>query len=154
MSEYGATVFWERGDQDFCSNAYSRGHSWSFDGGLVVPASASPDIVPLPWSVAENIDPEEAFVASISSCHMLFFLSLAAKRKILVDRYKDVATGFMEQREDGRIAVTKVVLRPESTYGNNSQPSREQLEKLHHRAHELCFIANSINTTIVTEIVA
>ncbi len=154
MSEYAATVFWERGDQDFCGNAYSRGHSWSFDGGLVVPASASPDIVPLPWSVAENVDPEEAFVASISSCHMLFFLSLAAKRKIMIDRYKDAATGFMQQREDGKIAMTKVILRPEATYGENSRPSREQLEKLHHRAHELCFIANSVNTTIVTEIVA
>lgn len=154
MSEYTATVSWERGNQDFCGNAYSRGHTWSFDGGLVVPASASPDIVPLPWAVAENVDPEEAFVASISSCHMLFFLSLAAKRKILVDRYADAAVGLMEQCEDGRIAMTKVILRPEAIYGGSSNPSREQLDKLHQRAHELCFIANSVKTTIVIEMIA
>ncbi|MDE0753071.1 MAG: OsmC family protein [Woeseiaceae bacterium] len=154
MSETIATVSWERGDQDFCGNEYSRGHTWTFDGGLSVPASASPDIVPLPWSVAENLDPEEAFVASISSCHMLFFLSLAAKRKIVVDRYADSAVGFMEQREDGKIAMTKVILRPEARYFGDAQPSRELLEKLHHRAHELCFIANSVNAEIVTEVIA
>jgi organic hydroperoxide reductase OsmC/OhrA len=154
MSETIATVSWERGDQDFCGNEYSRGHTWTFDGGLSVPASASPDIVPLPWSVAENVDPEEAFVASISSCHMLFFLSLAAKRKIVVDRYADSAVGFMEQREDGKIAMTKVILRPEARYFGDAQPSRELLEKLHHRAHELCFIANSVNAEIVTEVIA
>jgi organic hydroperoxide reductase OsmC/OhrA len=154
MSETIATVSWERGDQYFCGNEYSRGHTWTFDGGLSVPASASPDIVPLPWSVAENVDPEEAFVASISSCHMLFFLSLAAKRKIVVDRYADSAVGFMEQREDGKIAMTKVILRPEARYFGDAQPSRELLEKLHHRAHELCFIANSVNAEIVTEVIA
>jgi organic hydroperoxide reductase OsmC/OhrA len=154
MSETIATVSWERGDQDFCGNEYSRGHTWTFDGGLSVPASASPDIVPLPWSVAENVDPEEAFFASISSCHMLFFLSLAAKRKIVVDRYADSAVGFMEQREDGKIAMTKVILRPEARYFGDAQPSRELLEKLHHRAHELCFIANSVNAEIVTEVIA
>ena len=154
MSETIATVSWERGDQDFCGNEYSRGHTWTFDGGLSVPASASSDIVPLPWSVAENVDPEEAFVASISSCHMLFFLSLAAKRKIVVDRYADSAVGFMEQREDGKIAMTKVILRPEARYFGDAQPSRELLEKLHHRAHELCFIANSVNAEIVTEVIA
>lgn len=110
--------------------------------------------MPLPWSVAENVDPEEAFVASISSCHMLFFLSLAAKRKIVVDRYTDSAVGFMEQREDGKIAMTKVILRPEADYSGDAQPDRELLEKLHHRAHELCFIANSVNAEIVTEVIA
>ena len=154
MSETIVTVSWERGDQDFCGNEYSRGHTWTFDGGLSVPASASPDIVSLLWSVAENVDLEEAFVASISSCHMLFFLSLAAKRKIVVDRYADSAVGFMEQREDGKIAMTKVILRPEARYFGDAQPSRELLEKLHHRAHELCFIANSVNAEIVTEVIA
>jgi organic hydroperoxide reductase OsmC/OhrA len=154
MSEYIATVSWERGNQDFCGNEYSRGHTWTFDGGLSVPASASPDIVPLPWSVAENVDPEEAFVASISSCHMLFFLSLAAKCKIVVDRYADSAVGFMQQRGDGKIAMTKVILRPEAHYSGDAQPSRELTEKLHHRAHELCFIANSVNAEIVTEVIA
>ena len=154
MSEYIATVSWERGSQDFCGNEYSRGHTWTFDGGLLVPASASPDIVPLPWSVAENVDPEEAFVASISSCHMLFFLSLAAKRKIVVDCYTDNAVGFMAQKDDGKIAMTKVILRPDARYSGVEQPNPEQLEKLHHRAHELCFIANSVTAEIVTEIVA
>tara|TARA_B110000263_G_C14941195_1_gene343749 strand:+ start:23 stop:487 length:465 start_codon:yes stop_codon:yes gene_type:complete len=154
MSETIVTVSWERGDQDFCGNEYSRGHTWTFDGGLSVPASASPDIVSLLWSVAENVDLEEAFVASISSCHMLFFLSLAAKRKIVVDRYADSAVGFMEQREDGKIAMTKVILRPEARYFGDAQPSRELLEKLYHRAHELCFIANSVYAEIVTEVIA
>ena len=126
MSEYVATVSWERGEQNFCEDEYSRGHTWAFDGGLEVPASASPDIVPSPWSVAENVDPEEAFVASISSCHMLFFLSLAARRKIVVDSYADNAVGFMEQRTDGKIAMTKVILRPEARYSGDKQPSREQ----------------------------
>ena len=154
MSEYIATVVWERGNQDFCSNEYSRGHTWTFDGGLTVPASASPDIVPLPWSVAENVDPEEAFVASIASCHMLFFLSVAARSEIIVDHYSDNAVGFMSQREDGKIAMTKVILRPNARYSGASQPSREQLEELHHRAHGLCFIANSVNAEIITEVIA
>lgn len=153
MSSYTATVAWERGDQDFAGNAYSRGHEWRFDGGLTVPASASPDIVPLPLSVAANVDPEEAFVASLSSCHMLFFLSLAQKNKIVVDRYTDDAVGYLDQREDGRRAMTRVVLRPRCKYvGDPPEPSL--IEKLHHKAHELCFIANSVTSEVVTEIVA
>lgn len=154
MSEYVATVSWNRGAQSFTDNNYSRGHSWTFDGGLVVPASSSPEVVPLPLSVAENVDPEEAFVASISSCHMLFFLSLAAKREIVVDRYSDEAVGLMEKRADGKTAITKVTLRPRSLYGGDEQPNRKLVEKLHHRAHEMCFIANSVSTEIVTELVS
>ena len=153
MSRYSATVSWVRGDQDFLGNEYSRGHDWHFDGGLTVPASASPDIVPLPMSVAENVDPEEAFVASLSSCHMLFFLSLAQRRKIVVDRYTDDAVGYLEQREDGRSAMTRVVLRPRCEYADNP-PDPAIVEKLHHKAHELCFIANSVTSEIVTEIVS
>lgn len=154
MSKYVATVSWERGHEPFTDNAYSRGHSWSFDGGLSIPASSSPDIVPLPFSIAENVDPEEAFVASISSCHMLFFLSLAAARGIVVDQYTDNATGLMEKRPDGRTAMTTVILRPSARYSGENLPDRRQLEKLHHRAHEMCFIANSVTAEIVTEVVA
>lgn len=154
MSQHEATISWLRGDQSFSDNAYSRGHEWAFDGGFTVPASASPDIVPLPMSVAENVDPEEAFVASISSCHMLFFLSLAAKRGIVVDQYTDCAVGVMEKRADGKTAMTRVVLRPDTRYSGDVLPEREQLEKLHHRAHELCFIANSVLTEIVVEMIA
>lgn len=154
MSRYVATVSWNRDDQSFTDNSYSRGHTWTFDGGLVVPASSSPDVVPLPFSVAENIDPEEAFVASISSCHMLFFLSLAAARGIVVDRYTDEAVGLMEKRTDGKTAVTKVTLRPNSHYSGDQLPNRELVERLHRGAHESCFIANSVTSEIVTDVVS
>lgn len=154
MSEYVATISWVRDEQAFCDNEYSRGHKWEFDGGLTVAASASPDIVPLPWSVAENVDPEEAFVAAISSCHMLFFLSLAAKRGIVVDHYTDNASGIMEERPDGKTAITRVTLRPNAGYSGEKLPDKQQLQNLHHRAHELCFIANSVKAEIVTEFVA
>jgi len=152
VSSYTATVCWQRGDQDFLDNAYSRAHEWSFDGGLTVPASASPGIVPLPMSVAENVDPEEAFVASLSSCHMLFFLSLAQRRKIVVDRYIDEAVGYLAKDNDGRMAMTKVVLRPQCVYAGDT-PDRAAVEKMHHKAHELCFIANSVTSEVVTEFI-
>jgi len=154
MRQYEATISWQRGEQSFLDDAYSRGHEWTFDGGLTVPASASPDIVPPPKSVAENIDPEEAFVASISSCHMLFFLSLAARRGFVVDRYIDSATGGMEKTADGKTAIPRVVLRPNAVYSGEVRPGMEQVEKLHHRAHDMCYIANSILTEIVVEVVA
>lgn len=154
MSEYTATIKWLRGDRGFADDTYSRGHEWTFDGGLTIPASASPDIVPLPMSVAENVDPEEAFVASISSCHMLFFLSLAAKRGVVVDKYTDEAIGYMAEDREGRIVMSKVILRPNSVYSVDSKHDIGLIEKLHHRAHELCFIANSVKTEVVTKIVA
>ena len=154
MSTYTATVRWQLGDGNFADNSYSRGHEWVFDGGLTIPASASPDIVPLPMSVAGNVDPEEAFVASLSSCHMLFFLSLAAKRGIIVHDYTDEAKGYMDKDCDGKMAMTRVVLRPNATYSDGTGPDSAQLESLHHRAHKLCFIANSVKTEVVTEIVA
>jgi len=154
MSQYDARILWQRGDQSFLDDAYSRGHEWLFDGGLSVPASSSPDIVPLPMSVAENVDPEEAFVASVSSCHMLFFLSLAARRGIVVDQYEDNATGIMKKRADGKTAITRVTLRPNARYSGEHIPDLTTVEKLHHRAHDLCFIANSVNAEILTEIVA
>ena len=153
MSAYGATVVWQRGDADFSANQYSRAHDWLFDGGQRVPASASPHIVPLPHSVAENVDPEEAYVASLSSCHMLFFLSFACEEGIVVDEYRDDAVGHLEKDDQGRWAMTRVILRPQATYAAGTEPDRAQLEALHHRAHEHCFIANSVRTEISTEIV-
>ena len=154
MSEYRATVAWERGQQAFSDNLYSRGHTWQFDGGLEVPASSSPSIVPLPLSIAEHVDPEEAFVASLSSCHMLFFLSLAQAADIVVDSYRDCAIGVLERRVDGKTAVTRVTLRPQARYSGDVAPTPEEIERLHHRAHQLCFIANSVTTAISTEIVS
>lgn len=153
MSEYFAKVVWERSqDERYIDNQYSRAHQWYFDGGQVVPASASPHIVPLPFSVAANVDPEEAFVASLSSCHMLFFLSIAAKKKWVVDQYTDNAVGVMAQDSAGKMAMTQVTLRPKVTF-SGAQPSLAQLEKAHHQAHEQCFIANSVKTEVLTEIV-
>lgn len=153
MSTYRTRIHWRRGDQAFIDDRYSREHTWEFDCGLCVPATASPEIVPAPYSVAGNVDPEQAFVASLSSCHMLFFLAFAAKRGIIVDSYSDDAVGYMEKNSDGRLAITRVVLRPAAEYSGDS-PSRQQIEKLHHRSHESCFIANSVTSEVRTEIVA
>jgi len=153
MSEYVATIRWQRGEQEFVDDRYSRGHQWEFDGGATVPASASPSIVPLPMSVAENVDPEEAFVASVSSCHMLFFLSLAAKRGFVIDEYLDEAVGYLGKSDDGKMVMTRVVLRPDTSWSGKKIPSQRQIEKMHHRAHDLCFIANSVTSEVVLEIV-
>jgi len=154
MARYSATIHWQRGDQTFTDNQYSRAHTWNFDGGLAVPASASPNVVPLPLSVAANVDPEEAFVAAVSSCHMLFFLSLAAKCGIVVDEYSDDAVGYMGEDAGRRIVMLKIILHPKGVYAGDAPPPLEQLEALHHRAHELCYIANSIRTEVLTEIVS
>ena len=154
MGKYTATVLWERGGQVFTDDAYSRGHTWEFDGGLSVPASASPGIVALPQSIAENVDPEEAFVAALSSCHMLFFLSIAAARGIVVDHYRDVATGHMGKNDRGRTAITKIILRPKAAYSGENIPDKDSIERMHGRAHELCFIANSVRSDVVTEVVS
>lgn len=152
MSEHTATVIWQRGDQPFTDNAYSRRHRWTFDGGAAIEASASPDVVPLPMSVPELVDPEEAFLASLASCHMLFFLSLAATRRYVVDSYTDAAIGYMEKRDDGKNWMAKVILEPKVSFGGERVPTAEELEKLHHRAHELCFIANSVRTEVITRV--
>lgn len=145
MSEYFSTVKWVRGsNEQYVDNKYSRGHVWSFDGGLTVNASSSPHVVPLPYSVESNIDPEEAFVASLSSCHMLFFLSFAAKRRYIVDSYEDNAVGIMEKNDDGKMAMTKVSLRPLVEFSGDKVPTPEQLKKMHDQSHEQCFIANSV----------
>jgi len=153
MSKYIATVRWRRDkDEAFVDNQYSRGHEWRFDGGFNVPASASPHVVPLPYSVEDNVDPEEAFVASLSSCYMLFFLSIAAKNNFVVNEYVDHASGLMEINEKGKLAMTKVVLKPRISFFGKIKPDRNKLEKMHHQSHEQCFIANSVTTEVTTVI--
>ena len=135
MSAYTAEIRWNRGEQKFTDNRYSRAHTWRFDGGTVVPASSSPAVVPLPMSEATAVDPEEAFVASLSSCHLLWFLSLAAKRGYVVDSYADDACGVMEQNAAGRLMMTRVTLRPLVTFSGANLPDRAALDALHHAAH-------------------
>ncbi|MEZ8067654.1 OsmC family protein [Vibrio sp. FF145] len=152
MSEYSAVIRWARGDDEaFSDNQYSRGHTWEFDGGVTVPASSSPHVVPLPFSVEANVDPEEAFIAALSSCHMLTFLGIAAKQKYVIDSYVDDAVGVLEEDESGCSSVTKVTLRPDIVFSGTKKPTVKQLEKLHHLAHKNCFIANSVKTDIVVE---
>ncbi|MDH6015464.1 OsmC family protein [Vibrio splendidus] len=152
MSEYGAVIRWQKAeDEAFSDNQYSRGHTWEFDGGITVPASSSPHVVPLPFSVEANVDPEEAFIAALSSCHMLTFLGIAAKQKYVVASYVDDAIGVLEADESGGSSVTKVTLRPDIVFSGIKIPTAKQLDKLHHLAHKNCFIANSVKTEIVVE---
>ncbi|WP_339490717.1 OsmC family protein [Pseudomonas sp. EL_65y_Pfl2_R95] len=148
MSHYTAKVMWQRGTQSFLNNRYSRAHNWLFDGGTQVPASSSPQVVPLPYSDPAAVDPEEAFVASLSSCHMLWFLGIAAKQGFAVDEYEDNAVGVMTNNAQGRMAMTQVTLYPRVTFSVGHCPTNEQLKALHHSAHDQCFIANSVLTTI------
>jgi len=151
MSVYTAEIVWERGDADFASGRYSRRHMLRFDGGIDVPGSSSPQVVPLPWSDASAVDPEEAFVASLSSCHMLWFLSIAGKHKFCVDSYTDKASGVMAKNAEGRLAMTVVTLRPEVVFSGGRVPTRAELDALHHEAHEECFIASSVKTEVGCE---
>lgn len=154
MSEYTASILWKRAtDEKYSDGKYSRAHQWQFDGGASIAASSSPQIVPLPYSLEENVDPEEAFIASLSSCHMLFFLSIAAKKRFVVDQYVDHAIGVISEGSDGKMSMTKVTLRPHIRFSGERQPSIEQLEKMHHQSHDQCFIANSVKTEVVTEII-
>ena len=149
MSEYQAQIVWHRRDDEaFVDRKYSRAHSWTFDGGVVVPASSAVHSVPLPYSKAENVDPEEALVAAISSCHMLSFLYVAARAKFVVDAYDDVAVGTMSKDARGRQAITTVVLAPKIVFSGAHEPTDALVEKLHHEAHEQCYIANSVRTEI------
>ncbi|MDO9359423.1 MAG: OsmC family protein [Polaromonas sp.] len=151
MAEYIAEIFWERGEQDFLGGHYSRKHLLRFDGGAEVAGSSSPHSVPLPMSDASAVDPEEAFVASLSSCHMLWFLAIAAKRRFCVDSYMDAAVGIMAKNARGKMAMTVVTLRPAVVFSGDRCPTREQLDQLHHEAHEECFIANSVLSEVRCE---
>ncbi len=151
MSIYTATITWQRNEAIFTDNRYTRAHVWQFDGGCTVPASSSPHIVPLPYSDASAVDPEEAFVASLSSCHMLWFLSIAVKRGFVVDSYRDQAQGVMEKCADGKMAMTVVTLRPCVTFSGDRAPTIENIHAMHHAAHEECFIARSVKTEVRCE---
>ena len=151
MTAYTAEVLWSRSGEKFVDNRYSRKHVLRFDGGISVVGSSSPHVVPLPYSVPNAVDPEEAFVSSLSSCHMLWFLSIAAKRGFVVDRYYDIAEGVMEKDSKGKLMMSVVTLRPEVSFSGGKQPTRNELEQLHHEAHEECFIANSVKTEVRCE---
>jgi organic hydroperoxide reductase OsmC/OhrA len=151
MAHYSAEIVWERGAQSFVDQKYSRAHRWRFDGGAEIAASSSPSVVPVPMSDASAVDPEEAFVASLSSCHMLWFLSLAAKAGFVIDRYRDEAVGVMEKNDAGKLAMTKVTLRPLVVFSGERKPTPVEIEALHERAHAECFIANSVRTTVICE---
>jgi organic hydroperoxide reductase OsmC/OhrA len=147
---YTATVSWKRGEGEFPKGRYSRGHTWRFDGGVEVPASASPQVVPKQFTVEAAVDPEEALVASLSSCHLLTFLDLARRAGFVIDAYEDAAEGVMEKNAAGRYWIARVTLRPRIVFSGKS-PDAAELERLHHTAHEECFIANSVKTEIVVE---
>ena len=146
MSEHRATIEWERGHGEFRYSSYPRDHTWTFEGGVQVSASAAPGYLGNP----DFVDPEEAYVASLASCHMLTFLAIAVRKGLVVDRYRDAATGFMGRNADGKMTVARVVLRPEVSLGSPA-PSPEAFEKLHEIAHEECFIANSVRTAVTVE---
>jgi len=144
---YTATVSWKNEDGEFVSGKYSRAHKWTFDCGIELDASASPLVVPLPYSRAEAVDPEEAFVAAVSSCHMLTFLFLASKKKIAVSSYQDEAEGIMEPNDNGKLWMSRVTLRPKIVFEGQA-PASDVIESLHHAAHEECYIANSVKSEI------
>jgi organic hydroperoxide reductase OsmC/OhrA len=151
MAEYTATVKWTRqASEVFTDNRYSRAHQWEFDGGVTVPASSSPHVVKLPLSNPNAVDPEEAFVASIASCHMLFFLSFAAMKKLVIESYVDRAVGVLGRNEAGRQAMLRVVLHPAITF-SGTQPTADELHALHERAQHECYISNSVTTAVEVE---
>ena len=147
--EYTATVRWERGEGSFADNRYSREHVWLFDGGTQVPASPAAANVPSGCARADAVDPEEAFVAAISSCHMLFFLAFAGKRGFVPDSYEDNALGVMTKNERGKLFVSRVTLDPKIVWSGENRPSAEEVAAMHHRAHEECYLANSVRTEVV-----
>ena len=149
MTHYTSTIVWRRDNASFADNRYSRRHSWQFDGGAVVLASSSPHIVPLPYSDPAGVDPEEAFVASLSSCHMLWFLDIAARAGWVVDQYRDAAVGTMARNAEGWLAMTRVTLYPAVQFASERAPTRDALQDLHHRAHASCFIASSVRTEVL-----
>jgi organic hydroperoxide reductase OsmC/OhrA len=150
MTNFTATIRWRRGGALFSDNKYGRAHTWSFDGGVEVPGSSSPHVVPVPYSDPAAVDPEEAFVASISSCHMLWFLDIASRRGYVVESYDDPAEGRMRRNAEGQMAVTQVTLRPHVAFAGPA-PDDETHRALHAEAHHECFIANSVKTEIVCE---
>ena len=151
MSEHKATISWKRSGEDFLKGRYSREHTWSFDGGAVVAASSSPSVVPTPYSNPAAVDPEEAYVASLSSCHMLTFVYLAGRAGFQIESYDDTAVGVMAMNERKIPWVSVVRLNPRIVYGGTKRPTPAEEEHLHHQAHEQCFIANSVKTEVLVQ---
>jgi organic hydroperoxide reductase OsmC/OhrA len=147
MSEHRASISWSRETPDFSYDSYSRDHKWTFEEGVEIRASAAPDFLGTPALV----DPEEAFVASVASCHMLTFLAIAARKRLKVDEYRDHAVGTLEKNAQGRLAITRVVLKPRVSFGGSESPSEGDLLRIHQLAHENCFIANSVRASVVVD---
>ena len=154
MSQHKATITWSAATPEYMSGKYSREHTWSFDGGLTVPASSSPAVVRAPLSNPANVDPEEAFVASLSSCHMLTYLHVARLAGFQIDRYVDEAVGETAKNERGALWVAKVVLNPQVTYGGDKRPTPAEEAELHHKSHDACFISQSVKTEVTVAGVA
>lgn len=150
MSEHRATIDWRLESTEFSYESYNRGHAWTFVGGVRVPAAAAPGNIPPSAVGAPGVDPEQAFVAALSSCHMLWFLHLACNRKLKVVRYRDEAVGVLEKGADGKEAITRVTLRPAVSF-EGTPPGPEQFAELHEKAHQRCFIANSVKSEVVIE---
>ena len=147
--KYSAKIVWQKNPSEiFTDGKYNRVHEWQFDGGMKIRASPSPSVVPLPMSDEKLVDPEEAFMASLSSCHMLFFLSIAAKKKFVVEHYEDNAEGIIGKNAEGKLAMLSVTLNPVIIFSENNIPSRETIDAIHEEAHESCYIANSVKTVI------
>ncbi|GAA0380336.1 OsmC family protein [Brevundimonas terrae] len=152
MSQHTAVIEWQRGDQPFSDNKYSRAHNWTFDGGAVVRGSSTPSaMIPPPLSDETAVDPEEALVAAVSSCHMMFFLAYARKDGLVVDSYRDAAEGTLGKDERGKMSITDIVLRPAVSWSGDTVPDAVQILDLHHRAHEACYIGNSVRSTVTVE---
>lgn len=151
MSEHRATISWQRTSEEFSKGRYSREHVWKFDGGATVLASPSPSVVPAPFSNAANVDPEEAYVASLTSCHMLFFVDFARRKGFVVDSYNDEAVGTLSKNDAGQMWISKVVMHPRVKFSGDKTPSVQDEDQLHHDAHKACFIANSVKTEITWE---
>ncbi|WP_416397995.1 OsmC family protein [Allohahella sp. A8] len=151
MTAHTAKIIWTRDGAKFTDNRYSRKHQWHFDGGLIVQASSSPHVVRVPLSDASAVDPEEAFVASLSSCHMLWFLSIVVSKGFVVDSYVDEATGVMAKNADGKLAMTEVTLRPCVVFSGTNQPSQSDINAMHHQAHTECFISSSVKSEVRCE---
>ena len=151
MTVHSVSIEWHRDGGNFIENRYSRAHVWRFDGGLTVPASSSPHVVRIPLSNPANVDPEEAFIAALASCHMLWFLSIAAAKGYVVERYTDAAEGFMTSNADGKLWVSRVALHPDVLFSGTKAPTEGDVRALHHSAHAECYLANSVRTAVATE---